>query len=102
MEAVKMKPQRHEDAVEDLEEMLRAMSCRLVDRPDEVVVLPARGTDFCAFEVRCHDDDLGALIGRRGAHAEAMRLLLSAAAMARKLRVTVQFLSLSGGGHAGR
>lgn len=87
---------------EDLEEMLRSMSRRLVDNPDDVTVLSAKGTGFIHFEVRCEPGDLGALIGKRGVHAEAMRTLLSAAAAVRGIRVTMQCLSREGDGHAGK
>lgn len=101
MEAAKKVPSRS-NAFTDLEEMLRSMATRIVDKPEELLILPATGTDFVHFEVRCADSDLGALLGRRGTHADAMRLLLSAAATARKVRVTLQCISLEGEGHAGR
>jgi predicted RNA-binding protein YlqC (UPF0109 family) len=98
----KERPRPDVDPYDDLEAMLKAMATRLVDQPDDLVVLPARGPDFIHFEVRCAPKDLGALIGRAGKHAEAMRMLLSAAATIHRVRVTMQCLSNEGGGHAGR
>lgn len=102
VEAAAMKNQTKPDPFKDLEEMLIAMSSRLVDHPEELVVRPAPGDNFIAFEVRCPGSDLGTLLGRRGVLAEAMRKLLSAAATVHGVRVHVQFLALDGSGHAGR
>lgn len=85
-----------EQAAKELEEMILAMSKNIVDQPDELTVVPAVGSGFIAFEVLCDPRDAGALIGRRGAHAEAMRTLLMAAGTARNIRVSVQFASNDG------
>lgn len=86
------------DPFTELENILVTMSRGLVDNPAEIVISPGRGDGFIHFEVRCEDRDLGALIGKRGSHADAMRTVLSASAAVRNLRVTVQFLSRDGGG----
>jgi len=78
---------------EELENMVTTMSKMLVDYPEEVIVRTAKTESFIAFEVTCGEHDAGSLIGQRGKHAEAMRLLLMAAGAVRKIRVTVQFLS---------
>lgn len=87
------------DPIEELESMLMTMARNIVDRPDDITIypaVPARGSSFVAFEVHCDEKDVGALIGRRGTHAEAMRLLLTAAASTKGMRATVQFLSRDG------
>ena len=73
--------------------MVSMMAKKLVDNPDEIVVVPAIGNGFVAFEVICHEDDAGTLIGPRGKHADAMRTLLMVAGAARRIRVNVQFMS---------
>ena len=85
----------------ELENILMTMSRGLVDNPDEIIISPGQGDGFIHFEVRCEDRDLGALIGKRGSHADSMRTILSASAAVRGLRVTVQFLSRDGGGSSG-
>ena len=77
----------------DLESMVRNMATMIVDKPEEVVIEAAKGNGFVAFEVICDDRDAGALVGKRGKHADSMRTLLMAAATARGVRVTVQFMS---------
>ena len=82
--------------VEELEEILRTIARGIVDDPDEVVILPAAAAGFVHFEVRVANDDVGTLVGRRGAHAEAIRTLMMAAGAVRKYRVTLQILSHDG------
>lgn len=82
-----------QDPFEELEELLIHMARMIVDRPEEVVVNPAMGRGFVAFEVICDDTDTGTLIGRRGKHAEAIRTMMMAAGAVRDIRVTVQIVS---------
>lgn len=81
------------DPFEELEELLAHMARMIVDKPEEVVVNPAKGRGFIAFEVICDDTDTGTLIGRRGKHAEAIRVMMMAAGAVRDIRVTVQIVS---------
>lgn len=83
----------NKDPFDELENMVKTMATMLVDYPDDLVVRPAKGHGFVAFEVVCGERDAGSLIGQRGKHAEAMRLLLMAAGAVRRVRVTVQFMS---------
>lgn len=82
-----------ENPYDELENMVTTMARMLVDNPSEVVVDAARGQGFVAYEVICGERDAGSLIGQRGKHADAMRLLLMAAGAVRRIRVTVQFRS---------
>ncbi len=102
VETENITPMTTPDPYIELETILMTMSRGLVDKPDEVTIFPAKGEGFVHFEVRCDDRDLGALIGKRGAHATSMRSILSASAAVRNIRVTVQFISREGDGHAGR
>ncbi|MBW2170113.1 MAG: KH domain-containing protein [Deltaproteobacteria bacterium] len=82
-----------QDPFEELEELLLNMAKMIVDQPEEVIVNPAMGRGFVAFEVICDDTDTGTLIGRRGKHAEAIRTMMMAAGAVRDIRVTVQIVS---------
>jgi predicted RNA-binding protein YlqC (UPF0109 family) len=81
------------DPFKELEEFLIHMARMIVDMPEEVVVNPAKGRGFIAFEVICDDTDTGTLIGRRGKHADALRTMMMAAGAVRDIRVTVQIVS---------
>jgi uncharacterized protein len=61
-----------EDVRRDLEAVIRG----LVDHPEVVEVREARGGRRPLLEARVHDDDMGAVIGRGGRTAEALRTLL--------------------------
>jgi len=83
-------------AIEELEEMLLAIARGIVDSPDDIVVFPAPGDGFVHFEIRCDNNDTGALIGARGKHADAIRTLMMAAGAVRRTRVTLQILGRDG------
>lgn len=76
--------------------MLSAMVKPLADHPEEIILDVARGTEHIAFEVVCEEHDVGALVGHRGTHAKAIRLLLMRAAASRNIRVTVNILGRDG------
>lgn len=78
---------------EDLEKMVSEMSRSMADRPDDVVVFPAIGDAFIHYDVRCDRDDVGSLIGGRGAHVSAMRSLVEAAGEARGIRATIHVMA---------
>lgn len=95
----KRQPKTLEQAVDELESMLTTIAKAIVDTPSEVVIQRAgpSSTGFVAFEVTCREEEAGSLVGKRGSHAEAIRLLMMAAAAARGIRVTVQLMSAQGG-----
>lgn len=82
-----------EAAISEIEAMVRSIARLLVDNPDEVVVHRAQGDGFYHLEVVCDESDAGALIGQRGRHAKAIRLLAMRAATVRDIRVTINILS---------
>lgn len=91
---MKSKPKTLEQLADELQGMLAPMAGALVDHPEDVVIHRAVSpSGFIAFEVTCRESDAGTLVGRRGSLADAMRMLLTSAAAARKVRVTVQFMS---------
>lgn len=94
---------RGEDAVREVEAMLRSMACSIVDHPSEIVINAAVGhNNFVAFEIMCPEADVGPMLGRRGINADAMRHLLMVAAKARGLRVSMMVVSSEGDGAARR
>lgn len=81
------------DIKTELEDGLKTMASLLADYPEEVVVNGAWGKGFVAFEVICNEKDTGALVGRRGKYADAIRTIMMAAGAVRNVRVTVQIVS---------
>jgi predicted RNA-binding protein YlqC (UPF0109 family) len=78
----------------ELEELVYSMARSLVDQPAEIIVTRAvNPSGFIAFEVTTAESDGGSLLGKRGSLADAQRTVLMAAAAARKVRVSVQYMS---------
>ena len=90
------------DPYDEMEHLVNTIARSIVDRPEEIIIKGARGDGFVHYEVHCHDDDAGALIGTRGKYAEAIRMLLTAAASVRKIRVTIHIMPRDGDGNSRR
>ncbi len=52
----------------------------LVDQPDQVSVTEVKGGHTVVLELSVAKSDMGKVIGKRGRHADAIRIILSAAA----------------------
>jgi len=61
----------------------------IVDHPEDVRVSEKSSQRGDVLEVRVHPDDLGRVIGRAGRTAKALRILVSALADGRRVRVDV-------------
>jgi predicted RNA-binding protein YlqC (UPF0109 family) len=57
-----------------VEQILRA----LADHPEQIRLAELAGEQTTVFELRCHKEDLGKLIGKSGRTVGAVRVLLSA------------------------
>lgn len=86
------------DPYGELENLIMTIAKSIVDKPEEIVVQGARGDGFVHFEVHCHDDDAGALIGQRGKYADAIRLICEVAGSVRKIRVSLRVMPRDGDG----
>lgn len=62
----------------------------LVDRPDAVTVTPIDRNGMTLYEVRMHTDDVGKIIGRKGATIQALRALLQVGAAKRGMRCAME------------
>jgi uncharacterized protein len=62
----------------------------LVDHPDDVRVTEVDGEHTAVFEVRCHREDLGKVIGKNGKTIGAVRTLLSTVAARRGRRALLE------------
>ncbi len=60
------------------EQLLEEILKQMVDHPDRLKVDSMITDHTATFEVQCHDSDVGKVLGRRGAHANALRTLFSA------------------------
>jgi len=63
-----------------MKELVEYIVRALVDHPDDVRVTEVDGEKTIIFELRCHPEDLGKVIGKSGKTVGAIRALLSTAA----------------------
>lgn len=61
----------------------------LVDHPEDVVVGRVLQGDTAVYELRLHPDDVGKVIGKRGATINALRALVQVGGKRRGERATV-------------
>lgn len=64
----------------------------LVDKPDEVVVTEVEGRHSAVIELVVAREDIGKVIGKKGAHAHALRTIISAAGGKRKKRYILEII----------
>jgi predicted RNA-binding protein YlqC (UPF0109 family) len=62
----------------------------LVDHPDELRIAEIEGERTIVFELRCHPDDVGKVIGKSGKTVGAIRTLLSTVAARQNKRAMLE------------
>jgi predicted RNA-binding protein YlqC (UPF0109 family) len=75
-----------------MKELVEAIAKALVDNPDQVQVRAVEGEQVTVLELRVHPSDLGKVIGRQGRTAKSIRIILGAAGMKLKKRLTLEIL----------
>ena len=72
-----------------MKELVEFMAKAMVDNPDQVEVTEIAGRDTLIIELKVAKEDIGQIIGKKGRNAQAIRLILNAAAA--QLRKSVVF-----------
>jgi predicted RNA-binding protein YlqC (UPF0109 family) len=75
-----------------VKELVEMMVKSLVDKPDEVVVTEVEGRHSAVIELVVAREDIGKVIGKKGAHAQALRTIISAAGGKRKKRYILEII----------
>jgi predicted RNA-binding protein YlqC (UPF0109 family) len=75
-----------------VKELVEMIAKSLVDHPDNVQVSQIDGTNSSIIELRVAQEDIGKIIGRKGSHAQAIRIILGAAGMKLKKRFTLEIV----------
>jgi predicted RNA-binding protein YlqC (UPF0109 family) len=73
-------------------ELVRTLAKALVDFPQDVRIQEVGGRTRVVIEVEVHPRDLGKIVGRQGANAEALRTLVKAAGGKQHKRYTLVIL----------
>jgi predicted RNA-binding protein YlqC (UPF0109 family) len=79
--------------IDDLSEMLTALTRSLVDHPDDLRIDPVVEGDTVVFQVHAHPSDTGMLIGSGGRTARSLRIIMNAAALKMRLRPVLDICS---------
>jgi len=64
---------------ESMAKLVELISRKLVDHPEDVQVTEVSGDYSCVIELKVAKEDIGKVIGKKGAHAQAIRTLMMAA-----------------------
>lgn len=75
-----------------MKELVDFIARALVDRPDDVTVSEIEGNQTTVVELKVAKEDLGKIIGKQGRNAQAIRLILAAAAAKQKKRTILEIV----------
>ena len=75
-----------------MKELVEEIAKALVDKPSEVTVEEVMGINTCVLKLRVAKDDVGKVIGKKGATANAIRTLLEASGGKNNKRFILEIL----------
>ncbi|HPC18829.1 MAG: KH domain-containing protein [Kiritimatiellae bacterium] len=73
-----------------MKELIEYVVKALVDHPDELRITEIEGERTIVFELRCHPEDVGKVIGKSGKTVGALRTLLSTVAARQNRRAMLE------------
>jgi predicted RNA-binding protein YlqC (UPF0109 family) len=75
-----------------VKELVELIVKSLVDNPDKVKVTQLNGEQSSIIELAVAPEDMGKVIGKQGRNAQAIRIIVAAAGMKLKKRVSLEIL----------
>ena len=85
-----------DEKADEVHAMLLTVIRSLVDRPQEVEIIPVPGETSLTFRVLAHPTDMGKLIGVNGRTARALRIILGANAARLKRNLSLDIAQAEG------
>ncbi|MDY0144879.1 MAG: KH domain-containing protein [Kiritimatiellia bacterium] len=73
-----------------MKELIEYVVKTLIDHPDDLRIAEIEGERTIVFELRCHPDDVGKVIGKSGKTVGALRTLLSTVAARQNRRAMLE------------
>ena len=73
-----------------MKELIEYVVKTLVDHPEEIRISEIEGERTIVFELRCHPEDVGKVIGKSGKTVGAIRTLLSTVAARQNRRAMLE------------
>ena len=77
-----------------MKELLEVIAKKLVDKPDEVIVIETQNEKGSVLELKVAQEDMGKVIGKQGKIAKSIRTVMRAAAIHNNVFVSVDILPL--------
>jgi len=75
-----------------MKELVEIIAKELVDYPEKVIVNEIIRENQIVYELSVAPEDMGKIIGKKGRIARAIRTFVSAAAVKKKKRVTIEII----------
>ncbi len=75
-----------------MKDLIQYITRLLVEHPDEVRLTEVDGEKTVVFELRCHPDDIGKVIGKSGKTIGAIRTLLATLATKQGRRALLEIV----------
>lgn len=75
-----------------MKELVEEIAKALVDKPDDVFVEEVAGNHTCVLKLKVAKEDVGKIIGKKGANANAIRTLLEASGGKNNKRFILEIL----------
>ena len=73
-----------------MKELIEYVVKTLIDHPDDLRIAEIEGERTIVFELRCHPEDVGKVIGKSGKTVGAIRTLLSTVAARQNKRAMLE------------
>lgn len=74
----------------EIKQTLEWLTKKLVDRPDELSINMNEGDQTVIYELRCAKDEIGKIVGKKGAMAEALRTILKSLSAKQRIRANLE------------
>lgn len=74
----------------EIKQTLEDLAKKLVDKPGELQIKMNEGDQTVVYELRCAKDEIGKVVGKKGAMAEALRTILKSLSAKQRIRAVLE------------